>query len=116
MRVLEQVARDPGLRVHQISLLTDGERGAAGRNQTRSGFTDGSVRGCLLRGGAVPDAVAVVDGDAVVSYRFLAAAAARVASRLAQVGVGAESVVAVLVPRSVGMVTAVLGVLWAGAA
>src|ERR1700729_195948 len=77
-------------------------------------------RGCLLRGrggGRGRGGVwAVVDGDAVVSCRFLAAAAARVASRLAQVGVGAESVVGVLVPRSAGMVTAVLGVLWAGAA
>ena len=118
VRVLEQVARDPGLRVHQISLLTDGERGElAGRNQTAVGVPDGSVAGLFAaRAVRVPDAVAVVDGDAVVSYRFLAAAAARVASRLAQVGVGAESVVAVLVPRSVGMVTAVLGVLWAGAA
>ena len=64
----------------------------------------------------VPDAIAVVDGDAVVSYRFLAASAARRGSRLAQAGAGPESVVAVLVPRSAGMVTAVLGVLWAGAA
>ena len=64
----------------------------------------------------MPDAIAVVDGDAVVSYRFLAASAARLGSRLAQAGAGPESVVAVLVPRSAGMVTAVLGVLWAGAA
>src|SRR5580692_4206888 len=118
VRVLEQVARDPGLRVHQISLLTDGERAElAGRNQTAVGVPDGSVAGLFAaRAVRVPDAVAVVDGDAVVSCRFLAAAAARVASRLAQVGVGAESVVGVLVPRSAGMVTAVLGVLWAGAA
>ena len=64
----------------------------------------------------VPDAVAVVDGQAVLSYRFLAAAAARLGSRLVQAGAGPETVVAVLVPRSAGMVTAVLGVLWAGAA
>src|SRR6202044_1744063 len=63
-----------------------------------------------------PDAVAVTDGDGVVSYRFLAAAAARLGARLAQAGAGPEAGVAVMVPRAVGMVTAVLGVLWAGAA
>ena len=64
----------------------------------------------------MPDAVAVIDGEAVLSYRFLAAAAARLASRLARAGAGPETVVAVMVPRSAGMVTAVLGVVWAGAA
>ena len=99
-------------------MLSDGERGElAGRNETAVGVPDGTVAGLFAaRAARVPDAVAVVDGDAVVSYGFLAGAAGRVAARLAQVGVGPESVVAVMVPRSVGMVTAVLGVLWAGAA
>ena len=119
VRVLEQVAADPGLRVHQVSLLTDAERAElAARNADggRRCRTDAVAGLFAARAVRVPDAVAVVDGDAVVSYRFLAAAAARLGSRLAQVGAGPESVVAVLVPRSVGMVTAVLGVLWAGAA
>ena len=118
VRVLEQVAADPGLRVHQVSLLSDAERAElAARNETAAPVPDGTVAGLFAaRARRVPDAVAVVDGDAVVSYRFLAAAAARLGSRLAQAGAGPESVVAVLVPRSVGMVTAVLGVLWAGAA
>ena len=89
----------------------------AARNETAVPVPDGTVAGLFAaQARRVPDAVAVVDGDAVVSYRFLAAAAARLGSRLAQVGAGPESVVAVMVPRSVGMVTAVLGVLWAGAA
>ena len=118
VRVLEQVARDPGLRVHQISLLTDAERAElVARNETAVGAPDANVAGLFAaRAARVPDAVAVTDGDAVVSYGFLAGAAGRLGARLAQVGVGPESVVAVMVPRSVGMVTAVLGVLWAGAA
>ena len=118
VRVLEQVAADPGLRVHQVSLLSDAERAElAARNETAVPVPDATVAGLFAaRAVRVPDAVAVVDGEAVVSYRFLAAAAARLASRLAQAGAGPESVVAVLVPRSAGMVTAVLGVLWAGAA
>ena len=118
MRVLEQVAADPGLRVHQVALLSDAERAElAARNATAAPVPDGTVAGLFAaRARQVPDAVAVVDGQAVLSYRFLAAAAARLGSRLAQAGAGPETVVAVLVPRSAGMVTAVLGVLWAGAA
>src|SRR5580700_11339142 len=118
VRVLEQVAADPGLRVHQVSLLSDGERAElAARNQTAAPIPDDTVAGLFAdRARRVPDAIAVIDGGAVVSYRFLAAAAARLGSRLAQAGAGPESVVAVMVPRSAGMVTAVLGVLWAGAA
>ena len=118
VRVLEQVAADPGLRVYQVSLLSDGERAElAARNRTGALVPDDTVAGLFAdRARRVPDAVAVTDGDAVVSYRFLAAAAARLGARLAGVGAGPESVVAVMVPRSVGMVTAVLGVLWAGAA
>ena len=118
VRVLEQVSADPGVRVHQVSLLSDAERQElAARNETAVPVPDGTVAGLFaVQARRVPDAVAVVDGDAVVSYRFLAGAAARLGSRLAQVGVGPESVVAVMVPRSVRMVTALLGVLWAGAA
>src|SRR5580692_7297912 len=118
VRVLEQVAADPGVRAHQVSLLSDAERAElTARNATAVSVPDDTVAELFAaRARRVPDAVAVVDGDAVVSYRFLAGAAARLGSRLAQVGAGPESVVAVMVPRSVGMVTAVLGVLWAGAA
>ena len=52
----------------------------------------------------------------MLSYRFLAAAAARLGSYLTRVGAGPESVVAVAVPRSAQMMVAVLGVFWAGAA
>src|SRR5580704_3622185 len=91
VRVLEQVAADPGLRVHQVSLLSDAERAElAARNQTAAPVPDDTATGMFAdRARRVPDAVAVTDGEAVV---------------------------AVMVPRSAGMVTAVLGVLWAGAA
>ena len=118
MRVLEQVAADPGLRVHQVSLLTDAERAElAARNATAAPVPDGTVAGLFAaRAGRVPDAVAVIDGEAVLSYRFLAGAAARLGSYLAGLGAGPESVVAVAVPRSALMMVAVLGVAWAGAA
>ena len=128
MRVLEQVKPlIRGCGCIWVSLLSDGERERGERGEAWQAGGAATGRGALIpddtvaglfadRARRVPDAVAVTDGDAVVSYRFLAAAAARLGARLAGVGAGPESVVAVMVPRSVGMVTAVLGVLWAGAA
>ena len=71
VRVLEQVAADPGVRVHQVSLLSDAERAElAARNATAVSVPDASVAGLFAaRARRVPDAVAVVDGEAVVSYR-----------------------------------------------
>ncbi|MEV7940329.1 non-ribosomal peptide synthetase [Kitasatospora sp. NPDC088264] len=58
-----------------------------------------------------PDATAVVSGDASVTYAELDERANRVARRLVERGIGPESVVAVMVPRSIDMVVAVLGVM-----
>ena len=63
-----------------------------------------------------PDAVAVVCGDASVTYASLDADAARLAVMLAARGAHPGSVVAVLMGRSAGLVTALLAVWKAGAA
>ena len=63
-----------------------------------------------------PDAVAVVCGQQVVTYGELEAAAGRLAVRLAGLGAGPETVVAVLMDRSAVLVSALLAVWKTGAA
>ncbi|WP_327189447.1 amino acid adenylation domain-containing protein [Streptomyces xinghaiensis] len=72
----------------------------------------------LLEEGAArdPGAAAVVYEDDTLTHRELHARADRLARRLAARGVGPESVVAVLLPRSAELVVAMVAVLKAGGA
>jgi non-ribosomal peptide synthetase component F len=63
-----------------------------------------------------PGVAAVVCGDSAVTYGGLNAGANRLARLLAGRGIGAEDRVAVALPRSVGLITVLLGILKAGAA
>ncbi|MFF9899233.1 amino acid adenylation domain-containing protein [Streptomyces longispororuber] len=66
------------------------------------------------RAAAHPGATAITCGDVSLTYRELDARADRWARALRQRGVGQESVVAVMLPRSVELVVAFLAVLRAG--
>src|SRR2546429_442507 len=63
-----------------------------------------------------PDATALVDGDARISYGDLWARAARLARHLRGHGIGTEDVVAVCLERDAELPVALLGVALAGAA
>jgi amino acid adenylation domain-containing protein/non-ribosomal peptide synthase protein (TIGR01720 family) len=63
-----------------------------------------------------PDAVAVVAGDTVLTYRELTERADRLAAYLVGLGVEPDTRVAVAVPRGADLVVALLAVLKAGAA
>ena len=84
---------------------------------TAPAATGGTMHGLFAaQAQARPDAPALAQGDAVVTYRELDQRAERIARRLATLGVGAESRVAICLPRSFDVVAALLGVLKAGAA
>jgi amino acid adenylation domain-containing protein len=65
--------------------------------------------------GRTPDAVAVVCGGTVLPYGELNARANRLARRLVGLGAGPERLVAIAMPRSADLITAVLAVLKSGA-
>src|ERR1700677_217515 len=118
-RVLAAVAASPATPLRQVQVL-----GADERAQVLAGWNDTACRvpaGTLpelfeAQAARTPDAVAVACDGVMVTYAELDAAAGRVARVLAARGVGPESVVAVVMDRSAELVTALLGVLKAGAA
>ncbi len=118
-RVLAAVAAGPQSRLHQIAVLEPAERSQllAGWNDTAAPVPEATVPELVAaRAAACPDAVAVVCGDAVLSYGELDVRAARLARVLAGRGAGPESVVAVVMDRGPELVMVLLAVLRAGAA
>ncbi|WP_266157600.1 type I polyketide synthase, partial [Dyella silvatica] len=63
-----------------------------------------------------PSAIAISDQDRQIDYRTLDLAARALAQSLVHVSAKAERIVAVMLPRSIELETALLGVLYAGAA
>ncbi|MBM9509257.1 amino acid adenylation domain-containing protein, partial [Actinacidiphila acididurans] len=121
VRVLERVTADPTTRVTRIDVLepaerlrlaawSDGEAAPAGE----PGTTLPELFARAVR--SAPGAVAVVDGPDEVTYAELDAWSDRVAAKLAGRGVGPESTVAVVLPRSAELIAVLLGVWKAGGA
>ncbi|MBO0801729.1 MAG: amino acid adenylation domain-containing protein, partial [Nocardiopsaceae bacterium] len=118
-RVLEAVAADPGQRVGELDIFLPGEREQLLRESNGAAAPVPSATLPELLGAQAartPDAVAVMSGDEVLTYGELDERANRLARVLAARGAGPESVVAVAMGWSAGLVTALLAVLKAGAA
>ncbi len=114
--LLARVVGSPGVRVSGLGLPA-GELGVLrrwGAGEVSSGLSGDPVVLFEERVGCVPEGVAVVAGDVVVSYAELNARANRVAWWLLGRGVRAEVPVGVRLRRGVDMLVAVLGVLKAG--
>ncbi|MFC6019329.1 amino acid adenylation domain-containing protein, partial [Plantactinospora solaniradicis] len=119
VRVLEQVAADPGLRLSDIEVLDDAERSlVVGRwNDTAVRVPDQMVPELFeAQVAASPDVVAVRCGADVLTYAELDQRANRLARYLSGVGVAAESRVGLCLPRGVDMVVGLLAVWKAGGA
>ncbi|MEU1710710.1 amino acid adenylation domain-containing protein, partial [Streptomyces sp. NPDC005706] len=119
-RLLEQAAADPGARVGQLELLDDSERDRLTMewNRTAVDVPQADLAELFeerVRSASDAPAVAVVGGDRL-SYAELNTRANRLAHWLIAQGVGPESRVAVVLPRSLEMVVATLAVHKAGAA
>ncbi|GAC1542509.1 MAG: amino acid adenylation domain-containing protein [Vulcanimicrobiaceae bacterium] len=117
--LLAAAAARPELGVLALPMLTPGERDTfATWNATARPLRSQANLVDLLRERAArsPDAIAVEYEGCVLSYAALDERAERLATYLAGCGVGAGTLVALLVERSLDMVVAVLGVQRAGGA
>ncbi|MET8014820.1 amino acid adenylation domain-containing protein, partial [Streptomyces sp. NPDC005266] len=119
VRVLEQVAADPSLRVSRLEVLEPAEvrRVVEGWNDTAWPLPVRTLPELFAAQVArTPGAVAVAGSDATLTYAELDAWAERVACWLVGRGVGAGSRVGVVMDRSAELVAVLLGVVKAGAA
>ncbi|MFJ2442705.1 amino acid adenylation domain-containing protein [Streptomyces sp. NPDC087658] len=117
VRVLDAVTTDPRLRLSEVDVLgaADRDRVLRGWNATDTGFADGRTLAGLLDA-QDPDAQAVCFEDERVTYGEFTTRVNRLAHALRRRGVGPESRVAVMLPRSVDLIVALWAVLKAGAA
>jgi amino acid adenylation domain-containing protein len=118
-RVLTAVAAGPGARLRQVQVLDPAERAQLVDewNDTAAPVPPVLVPELITGQAArVPDAAAVVCGDAVLSYGELAVRAGRLARYLRQAGAGPETVVGLCLDRAADMITAMAGAWLAGAA
>jgi amino acid adenylation domain-containing protein len=113
------IAADPRGRHDEVEWLSDDERRQVAQWSRRDelvGWREPVSRRIAERALATPDAVAVVCGEAHLSFAEAAARARRLAHELAGRGVGPGAVVALHLERSLDLLVAALGTWWAGAA
>ncbi|RSM36171.1 non-ribosomal peptide synthetase [Amycolatopsis balhimycina DSM 5908] len=117
-RVLDEVTLRPDRRLGAVGLLDAAELSAlASWNEPGPSFAEATLPELFeAQVARTPDAIAVTAGDAELSYAELDARASGLAGRLAGRGVGPESVVGVVVRRSVDVVVSLLAVVKAGGA
>ncbi|MGH9346279.1 MAG: amino acid adenylation domain-containing protein [Vicinamibacterales bacterium] len=113
------IASNPDCRIGDLPLVSDEERRAlvAGRRGPSRAVGPLTLHEGIERQAArTPFRPAIVSGTKRIGYRTLDRRANALAQRLREAGVGAETRVALLLDRSVTLVTAILAVLKAGGA
>ncbi|MEU1014063.1 non-ribosomal peptide synthase/polyketide synthase [Streptomyces sp. NPDC005898] len=117
--LLTELAEDPERPVRSLAWTTAEERRRllADWNGTEEGRPADTLDALFAAQAArTPDAEALTCGDERLDYAGLDARASRLAHRLAELGAGPETFVALALPRSTDLVVAVLAVLKTGAA
>ncbi|MFJ7281045.1 amino acid adenylation domain-containing protein, partial [Kitasatospora sp. NPDC098663] len=111
--------QNPGTRLGAVDVLAPAERRTllTDWNRTGRGLAPATLPDLFAAQAArTPDATALVSGGSVLTYAELDARANRLARLLIGRGIGPESVVAVLMERSVELMVALLAVTKAGGA
>ncbi|WP_394425974.1 non-ribosomal peptide synthetase [Streptomyces sp. SGAir0957] len=119
VRILEQVAADPGVRLGDVDVLDTAERRLllADWNATAREVAAGTLPGAFeAQVERSPGAVALVGESESLTYAELNARANRLAHWLIEQGAGPERLVAVRIPRSVDLLVAIYAVVKSGAA
>ncbi|WP_084958025.1 non-ribosomal peptide synthetase [Thermoactinospora rubra] len=120
--LLDGLLDAPDVPAEHVDLLPARDRELIVRTWNSGGFGTGGGYGELVpdlvarRAAERPDAVAVVFGETVLTYRELMERADGLAERLRRAGVGPETPVGLLLPRSADMAVCALAVLRAGGA
>ncbi|ONI76155.1 hypothetical protein ALI144C_36370 [Actinosynnema sp. ALI-1.44] len=118
VRVLEEVVAAPDLPVGRVDVLAPGQRRALlelGVGEAVDVVPELVPELFAARAAADPDSTALVCGGVTMSFGELSCRVNQVARWLVAAGVGPGDPVAVMLPRSVDSVAAMLGVLAAGA-
>jgi enterobactin synthetase component F len=111
---------DPACRLDQLPIMPEASRSqllnfAAGKTVVLpEGVTLTTL--CAATAGRTPDVIALICGEQKLSFATLHERAARLAQRLAALGVGPGVIVGIALPRTPNLVIAVLAVHKAGAA
>ncbi len=118
--LLEGLVQNPKTRISDIPLLTPPElhQQLVDWNATATSYPQDQSLGVLFEEQVAlrPEAVAVIDGAAHVTYGQLQQRATRLAHWLRRQGVGAESRVGVCLERGVDLLVSLLGILKVGGA
>ncbi|MBF6170990.1 non-ribosomal peptide synthetase [Nocardia blacklockiae] len=116
IRILTEVAANPGVAVGEIDLLDDRERDNLVPARGEPAAETRTLPGLFAAAAADPDRVALREGLAELSYRGLDRRTNRLARILAARGFGAGDVIALAMARSLDSVVASLAIAKTGAA
>jgi amino acid adenylation domain-containing protein len=119
LELLESAVRHSDAPLRMLPLLTASERGLVSKDWTGAGINfDRRTLPEIFAAQAArsPQAIALAFADQELSYAELNSRADRLARRLIDKGVGAETLVGLCIERSLEMIVAVLGIWKAGAA